>query len=179
MSDLGDRKNAGKARFDLLPWADVAVADHEHTVGDAFEALKVWWTGRPFALKFALPRRQVRGVAAVLAYGSTKYADRNWERGQKFSTLFASAARHADAWASGEHIDPESGLAHESLFWANVMFAVTLTGRGRTDLDDRPEPSPKTVAGLDQMQALVAQLTGETPVSGAGLSDPKNGKGSN
>jgi hypothetical protein len=179
MSDQNQKKDAGKPRFDLLPWADVAVADHEHTVGDAFEALKVWWTGRPFALKFALPRRQVRGVSAVLAMGAAKYAPRGWEAGIQFSRIFAAAARHADAWASGEHLDPESGLPHESHFWCNVIFLVTFTGRGRTDLDDRPEPSPKTVAGLDQMQALVAQLTGDTPVSGAGLSDPKNGKGSN
>ncbi len=171
---LGTRANAGKLRYDLFPWTEVSVSDAEYSVSDVFAGLHIWYTGKPFRLDIAVPRRQVRGIVEVLSFGARKYVPREWEKGLRFAETFASAARHAQAWASGEHVDPESGLAHESHFWCNVLFLLVFTARGRTDLDDRPSPTPDTVARLDRLQALVAQTTGQSPVSATGTQGKAN-----
>lgn len=176
---MTQKLDSGKARYDLIPWGDIPLTDADYPVDAVFEALKTWWTGKPFQLQLPLPRRQVPGLSKVLAMGAAKYAPRGWEKGIEFSRIFAAAARHAQEHLAGENIDPESGLAHENHFWANVVFLVVFTARGRADLDDRPEASAKTRADFDRLEALAAQLTGRTAVSAAGLADPTTGKGSN
>jgi hypothetical protein len=171
---LGARANSGKAQYDLFPWADVSVTDAEYSVREVFAALEIWLTGKPCRLDLSFPRRQVRGVVEVLSFGARKYQPRGWEKGLSFVQTFASAARHAVAYLAGEQVDQESGLAHESHFWCNVLFLVVFTARGREDLDDRPAPSPATTRALDRMQALVAQTTGQTPVSTAGHTGKAN-----
>jgi hypothetical protein len=167
-----------KSRLDLFPWADVAIGDQDFSVKETFAALKIWWTGAPFKLEISLPRRQLRGVCDVLAFGAVKYAPRNWESGLDYSRVFAAAARHALAHEAGEFIDQETGLTHESAFWCNVVFLLTYTARGFVKHDDRPTASPSTRANLDRLETLVASLSGQSPVSSAGLVD-KSGKGSN
>lgn len=155
MSELGDRKNAGKARYDLIPWADIRVTDNWIPVEAAYDALKLWFTGAPTPLDVPIPRAELRGVAGVLAFGAAKYAPRNWEKGLPYSETFAAAARHAEAVAFGDAIDPESGQLHASHFWCNFLFLVVFSSRNRTDLDDRPPASPATRAKLDRMQAMI------------------------
>lgn len=181
MTDQAKKLDAGKARFDLLPWADFPVSTTtEFPVAEVFEALKIWWTGRPHKLVISVPRRQLPGIAAVLGFGAAKYADRGWEAGIPFSRIFAAAARHATADAAGELLDPESGLPHASHFWCNVVFLLAFTERGQSaELDDRPAASASTRVSLDRLNALVSQLEGHTGVSSAGLADAKTGKGSN
>lgn len=171
---LGVRANAGKSRYDLFPWADVSVTDAEYSVREVFAALQIWLTGKPYHLELAFPRRQVPGVVDVLTFGARKYQPRGWEKGLSFVETFASAARHAEAYLAGAHIDPESGLAHESHFFCNVLFLAVFTARGREDLDDRPTATPSTTRALDRMQALVAQTTGQTAVSTAGHTGKAN-----
>jgi hypothetical protein len=175
VTDQNLKKDAGKARHDLIPWAEIQVTGDDYSIPQAVQALKVWWTGRPHRFSVSIPARQLPGIAAVLGFGAAKYAARGWEAGIPFGRLFAAAIRHAEAWSSGEHIDPESGLAHESHFWCNVVFLSTFAERGLTSgsLDDRPAANPASVATMDRMHAVFAQLTGQTPVSGAGLSDEK------
>lgn len=171
--------DAGKPRPDLIPWAEIDVTSQDFPIDQTFAGLQLWWTGRPYALELSIPRRQLPYLARVLAFGAAKYAARGWEAGIQFSRLFAAAARHAQAHAAGEYLDAESGLPHESHFWCNVLFLVVLTARGRAaDLDDRPEASASTREKLDRMQALVAQLSGASPVSAAGLAGG-GGKGAN
>lgn len=173
------KKDAGKPRLDLIPWADITIVDgHGRAPGDLFDGLKAWWTGRPHPLALAIPRAQLPGIAAVLGFGAAKYRARGWEDGIAFSRIFAAAGRHAMAHDAGELLDPESGLPHVSHFWCNVLFLVVYTARSRGDLDDRPEASKSTLEAFDRMNALVAQMTGQTPVSGAGLSGT-DGKGAN
>lgn len=163
------KKDTGKTRYDLVPWGELAVTDADFSVEAVLSALQTWWTGKPFALQLPLPRRQLLGLAAVLTMGAAKYEPRAWEKGIAFSRVFAAACRHAYAHLAGDGVDPESGLPHENHLWANVVFLVTFTARGRTDLDDRPEASASTKARLDLLQALGAQLSGQAPVSAAGL----------
>lgn len=179
MTENTARKNDyGKTRLDLFPWAEVVIGDRDYTVTETFAALRVWWTGAPFKLEISLPRRQLRGVCDVLAFGADKYGARNWEAGLAYSRAFAAAARHALAHEAGEFLDPETGLPHESHFWCNVVFLLTYTARGAGQ-DDRPKASPATRAALDRLQTLVASVTGQSPVSSSGLADFKMGKGSN
>lgn len=179
MTQDAQKRDGGKPRYDLIPWGDVETTRNDYSVAEVFAALKVWWTGRPHALDLALPLRQVDGLARVLTMGAAKYAPRGWERGIDFSRVFAAAARHATAYLNGEHIDPESGLSHESHLWANVVFLVVFTRRGLVTLDDRPAATPATAQALARMSALVSQLTGAEPVSLAGLAAPTVKKESN
>lgn len=173
------KKDAGKPRHDLIPWADISVTGDEgaqaYTPVQVMQALRLWWTARPHRLELSVPARQLPGVAAVLGFGAAKYAPRGWEQGIPFSRVFAAAARHAAAWAAGEHIDPESGLAHESHFWCNIVFLLAFTARQTPGLDDRPAGTPASVQSMDRMHALYAQLTGQTPVAGSGLTGDHGG----
>lgn len=176
MTDQNQKKDAGKARLDLVPWHEFSATPRDYTVAQIDDSLKTWWCGRPFALEVGIPTRQIPGVAKVLAFGAAKYRPRGWEDGIAFSRIFAAACRHASALASGEFLDPETNLPHESHFWCNVLFLVVLTARGRTDLDDRPAPVPAVRARLGQLEALVSKLTGQAP---APASDPSSNEPSN
>jgi len=148
--------DAGKARMDLLPWNEFQAIAVDYSVAAVAEALQTWWSGRPYPLEFSIPTRQLSGVARVLAFGAAKYAPRGWERGIQYSRIFAAAQRHAAYVAAGELVDAESGQAHESHFWCNVLFLVVFTARGRTDLDDRPDPVPAVVERLKSLEAMVS-----------------------
>lgn len=173
---MDQKKDAGKARFDLVPWGDFTVSDDRRSddVFGVLDALKIWWSGKPFEYSPHIPRRQLPGIASVLTFGAAKYESRGWEKGITYSRVFAAAARHAYALASGQHIDPESGLPHEAHFWCNVLFLAVYTSRGRKDLDDRPTASAQTRARLDAMEALVAQATGAVPMSKDGTTGKAN-----
>jgi hypothetical protein len=89
-------------------------------------------------------------VAKVLAFGAEKYAPRNWEKGIKYSRLYASALRHAHAYLSGEYRDPETGLSHLAHFACCLMFLASYTHRGfdAGPFDDR-EGTPTTTGASD------------------------------
>lgn len=169
MSDTGYKLDAGRLRPDLIPWNEFQAIPVDYTVPAVAEALQVWWSGRPYPLEMSIPTRQLPGIARVLAFGAAKYAERNWEKGIKFSRVFAAAQRHAMSYNAGEILD-EQGQAHESCFWCNVLFLVVFTSRGRTDLDDRPEPVQAVVERLARVDALVQGLAGytEPPAAGGG-----------
>lgn len=54
----------------------------------------------------------VEGTAAVLQFGSVKYAPYNWAKGMKWSRVFAALMRHMYKWWRGEKVDPETGISH-------------------------------------------------------------------
>lgn len=81
----------------------------------------VWW---PF----------INELAKVLAYGSIRYGDRNWEAGMPVTRCFASCMRHLYAWFTGEDIDPETSCNHLAHAAFNLMAMMRLSN---TDNDDR------------------------------------------
>lgn len=83
------------------------------------------------------PVRPYEDVGWVLTYGARKYADRNWEKGFKWSRLFGSTLRHLFAWYRGETIDPESGLNHLAHAACNIIFLLEFSHTGAGE-DDRP-----------------------------------------
>lgn len=60
-------------------------------------------------------------LAASLSYGAVKYAPENWRKVDDANNrYYDSLKRHLEAWRTGEHDDPDSGLHHLS----GVMFAA-------------------------------------------------------
>ncbi len=84
-----------------------------------------------------LPPELLEGTAAVLRFGATKYAPRNWERGMAWSRPFAALMRHMWAWWKGDHTDPETGMSH--LWHASCCLAFLIAyEQRRIGTDDRP-----------------------------------------
>lgn len=64
-------------------------------------------------LRFDLiPAIPLMELAEVFTKGAEKYADRNWQKGMKWSKCFAPIMRHLWKWWSGEKYDQEDGLSH-------------------------------------------------------------------
>lgn len=85
-----------------------------------------------------LPTDVLEGVAQVLTVGAKKYADRNWEKGMKWSRPYGALLRHLWAFWRGEELDPETGLPHIDQVVTNAMFLARYW-RTRKELDDRPQ----------------------------------------
>ena len=83
-----------------------------------------------------IPVVPLEAVATHYGIGATKYEDRNWERGYRWSYSFAAMMRHAWAFWRGEDIDPETGSPHLA---AVVFHALALMEYGDTNRanDDR------------------------------------------
>jgi hypothetical protein len=90
-----------------------------------------------------VPVSWIRGLSEVMKFGSTKYADRNWELGMKWSICYGCAMRHLMAWFGGESHDQESGLHHLLHAAWNCLagYFYEVTGR-YGEYDDRPDHSP-------------------------------------
>lgn len=84
-----------------------------------------------------MPPDALNQIAQVLAFGATKYGDRNWERGMNWSRPFAALMRHMWAWWRGEDRDPETGLSHLAHAGCCILFLLTYQGHA-TGKDDRP-----------------------------------------
>ena len=85
--------------------------------------------GRPDLITpFALTR-----LAKHYENGSKKYADRNWEKGMKFSRYTASIFRHLIAWMKGD--GSEDHLA--AIAW-NAFAIMHHQELKQTELDDMP-----------------------------------------
>lgn len=86
-----------------------------------------------------LPPEMIEATAAVLTFGAKKYADRNWERGLKWSRCFGALMRHMWAWWRGEKADPETGYSHLWHASCCLSFLIAYEQRGSGE-DDRPGP---------------------------------------
>lgn len=153
--DQNLKKDAGKSRLDLFPYADVKITPERFAVESTIAALQTWWSIAPRPLRIGIPRCMLDEVGRVLAFGAQKYEPRGWEKGIAFSRLFAAAMRHGNEILRGNLIDPETGLSHEAHLYCNVTFIVALTERHGAKYDDRPAPNAKLLAQYDQAHALL------------------------
>jgi hypothetical protein len=64
----------------------------------------------------------IEGMAKVITYGSKKYGDFNWAKGNNFSIPYDSMMRHIIAFQKGEEIDKESGIHHLFMVATNAMI---------------------------------------------------------
>lgn len=67
------------------------------------------------------PKAQ-EGLVRVITKGSEKYAERNWEKGMKWTTVLASMKRHIAAFEKGEDYDEETGELHIDHIQCNAHF---------------------------------------------------------
>lgn len=102
-----------------------------------------------------VPPEIIMALAAVWTYGTAKYEARNWEKGIDYSSIYASAQRHALAFWSGENIDPESSLPHLWHWLCNVAMLThfSLFPSKYLCFDDRPKYA-ETSALIDAMTGL-------------------------
>ena len=84
-----------------------------------------------------LPPELITATSAVLTFGAQKYADRNWEKGLKWSRCFGALMRHLWAWWAGQKADPETGYSHLWHASCCLAFLIAYEQRGTGD-DDRP-----------------------------------------
>jgi len=63
-------------------------------------------------------------IARVFTFGATKYGDRNWESGIKYSRLVAAARRHLASYLLGNQTDEECGTHHLANAIVNLMMIV-------------------------------------------------------
>lgn len=78
-----------------------------------------------------------RAIVKVMAFGSKKYAPRNWEKGFNYSRLYRPSIEHLNSWWMGEDKDPETGYSHLWHAACCVCFLVAHELRG-IGTDDRP-----------------------------------------
>lgn len=83
-----------------------------------------------------IPPEALEELAKVLTFGASKYADRNWELGIKWSRIFGALMRHLVNWFKGETKDPETGLSTLSHALCNLVFLVTYEQRKMKEFDD-------------------------------------------
>lgn len=84
-----------------------------------------------------IPAEPLEALAQVYTMGASKYADRNWEKGLKWSRVFAAIMRHLWAFWRGEETDKESGLPHV-IHAAWGCFALAEFMATKRTFDDRP-----------------------------------------
>jgi len=103
------------------------------------------------------------GTAAVLEFGSKKYAEGNWQKGISWRATIGCLLRHTFKFMMGEDMDPESGLPHVDHIACNAMFLQEYF-RTRKSFDDRlkteVEPSevePSVEAGRKRMMEEIEQ----------------------
>jgi uncharacterized HAD superfamily protein len=92
--------------------------------------------------------KALKGLVSVLTMGATKYAERNWERGMKWSNVIASLKRHLAAIEAGEDYDKESLALHADHLQCNAHFLsayYSIYPQG----DDRPNTYFDKRVGLD------------------------------
>lgn len=93
--------------------------------------------GRKLARFDLIPPVALWALAEHFGKGSSKYSERNWERGTDWSLNFAAAQRHMWQWWDGEDIDEDTGSSHLicAMWHMAALFTFLQT---HPDLDDRP-----------------------------------------
>ncbi len=69
-----------------------------------------------------IPSEYINGTAAVFGFGGKKYGLHNFRSGLNHSRCLDAAMRHLLAIASGEELDPESGMPH--IYHASCSLAM-------------------------------------------------------
>ena len=83
----------------------------------------------------------IEGLVKIITFGATKYGDRNWENGIKFSRVFGALQRHGWTWWDKKDLDEETKLNHLYHLLCNAMFLVHFISNPEKykEFDDRPD----------------------------------------
>ena len=97
----------------------------------------------------------IEQLTKVFTMGANKYAEHNWLKGMKWTSMIASLKRHLAAFERGEDFDPESGLLHMAHCAWNAMGLISYS-KYHPELDDRLLPylrRPKIGLDIDEVLA--------------------------
>ncbi len=100
-----------------------------------------------------VPPELLFAVGEILTLGASKYGDRNWERGMKWSRVFGALMRHAWCWWGGrgpttksflfDGVDLESSRSH--LWHAGCCIAFLIAYEERSVGEDDRARSDKDI----------------------------------
>lgn len=86
-----------------------------------------WKDGKP--MLSLIPYKGLEFEARALMFGLVKHGHDSWKALGSSPELFLDAAlRHLNKYASGEKIDPETGLSHIAHCKANLGFLAHFEG---------------------------------------------------
>ena len=77
-----------------------------------------------------IPPEWIWGLGQVLTVGAIKYAERNWEKGMKWSRVVGSLLRHVYKFIGGERYDKDTGCHHMYMAAWNCCTLATYDTRG-------------------------------------------------
>lgn len=134
LGDAISRKTfvVGDVQINWLPVEDAAAAVKRQQQADD-PALRYDAGKARFDL---IPADALEELAAVYAFGATKYAEDNWVKGMGWRRCIGSALRHIFKWSMGERDDPESGRHHLAHAAWNLFTLIAYEKRG-LGTDDR------------------------------------------
>lgn len=91
-----------------------------------------------------IPPDGLAALADLFTRGAAKYAERNWEKGMKYSNVLGSLERHLQDWKAGSDRDAETGaLEMIHVAWnALVLATYQLRGIGTDDRVRVTMPAP-------------------------------------
>ncbi len=142
----------------LDPWVDLrnSIDKHNEKIVASYKGIS-----KEEGLKYdsnkvrmdLLPHKAIKEIAEVYTFGASKYGDRNWEKGIKWSRLYGALQRHIQAFWEGKDFDEESSkkhLAHAGCCLTMLLEAYKLFPQ----LDDRPNSylnTPKIGLDIDEV----------------------------
>lgn len=90
-----------------------------------------------------IPREFLWELACHYGRGARKYADRNWERGYKWSLSQDAMERHFNQWLLGEDNDQETGTNHLvcALWHLIALYTFSRRNLGTDDIRSRANAS--------------------------------------
>ena len=130
-----------------------------------------------------IPPEWVWGLGEVLTAGAKKYADRNWEKGMKWSRVVGPLLRHLYKWGAGETYDKDTGCHHLAMVaWnALALMSYDLRNIGEKDIPswgtDILERTKKNAINPDKGLASSGQSTRQDHPRPGGTGSGKVGTG--
>lgn len=125
-----------------------------------------------------IPTGPLKEIARVFGYGSSKYSDRNWEKGYPYSWSYGALQRHLNAFWGGEDIDPESGHPHLSHAGFHILALLEFS-RTHPEKDDRSKdvPPPQQIPSSDSSELRFWASASKHPYTSSerGLIDSRYG----
>jgi hypothetical protein len=83
-----------------------------------------------------IPPVAIEELAKIFTFGASKYNDRNWEKGLKYSRLLAALDRHLLEFKKCNDFDEESKELHISHAFTNLAMLIHLYTYNK-ECDDR------------------------------------------
>lgn len=108
-----------------------------------------------------VPEEWPWALADVTTKGSYKYAERNWERGMKWSIMKGCFFRHVFRFLMGERYDAETGCHHLAMAAWNLLALMSYDIRGCVE-NDLPY-TPEALDATDEGNVILLRVNNGNP----------------